>query len=133
MNSFAANTTGGIITVILGGTNVPVPSNQLLNGGVTVNGANDTFTVPTTGTYLISYQLNLTAGLLVNSRILLNGASYPASVIAPIVAISNFNNTFMASLTAGTTVTLQLFGLVGVATLLTGSAGAALTIVHVSN
>ncbi|MCY9662772.1 hypothetical protein M5X18_32830, partial [Paenibacillus anseongense] len=132
INSFAANTAGSVIAVVLGGTNVPLPNNQLLNGGITVNGLNDTFTVPSNGDYMISYQVNVTTALLVSTRLLINGTPSTPSIISPVVSISEFNNLVILNLTAGSTITLQLFGLLGAATLLSGAAGAALTIIKVS-
>ncbi len=44
---FAANTSGSVIAVVLGGTPVPLPDAQSLGANVTVNGANNTFTVAT--------------------------------------------------------------------------------------
>lgn len=72
-SSYAANTTGASIAVVLLGTLVPLPSDQNIGSGISVNGSNDTFTVSTAGRYYISYQLNLTAGLLLGSRLLING------------------------------------------------------------
>ncbi len=131
-SAFAANTTGGIIAVVLGGTNVPLPSSQNLGTGITVNGANDVFTVATAGRYFISYQVNTTAALLVSTRLLINGVANTASTVAPVLSLSTFNNDVVVTLTAGSTITLQLFGLLGAATLLSGSAGAALTIIRLS-
>ena len=132
INSFAANTGGGIIAVVLGGTNVPLPNNQILNGGITVNGANDTFTVPSSGSYMISYQANLTEALLVSTQLLINGTPSTPSIVAPVISISEFNNMVILTLTSGSTITLQFFGLLGTATLISGAAGAALTIVKLS-
>lgn len=132
INGFGANTSGSIIAVVGGGTNITLPNNQILNGGVTVNGANDTFTVPSAGSYLLAYQINLSAALLVSSRLLLNGAAYTPSVVNPLISVSSFNNSVIANLSAGTTITLQLFGLIGAATLLGGGAGATLTIVRLN-
>ncbi|WP_371262887.1 hypothetical protein [Paenibacillus sp. OV219] len=130
--SFAANTGGGVIAVLLGGTNVPLPNNQVLNGGITVNGANDTFTIPSAGSYMISYQANLTAALLLSTRLLINGTPSTPSIVAPVLSLSEFNNMVILSLSAGSTITLQFFGLLGAATLISGAAGAALTIVKLS-
>ncbi len=44
---FANNTLGDPITVILGGTNIPLSNNQSL-GNFTVNASNDIFTIPVT-------------------------------------------------------------------------------------
>ena len=71
---YASNTVGNTILVVLGGTNVPLPNNQSL-GGFTVNGANNTFTVPATGRYYLTYQISTTVSLLAGSRLILNGTT----------------------------------------------------------
>ncbi|OAB77715.1 BclA C-terminal domain-containing protein, partial [Paenibacillus crassostreae] len=131
VNAFAANTSGAIIAVLLGGTDIPLPDDHILNG-ITINGASTIITIPTAGTYMISYQINLTAALAVNSQLLINGVALTPSIVNPVLSLSSFNNTVITVLGAGTTVQLQLFGLLGAATLLGGGAGAALTIVQVS-
>lgn len=130
INAFSANTSGAVIAVVLGGTNIALPNNQVLNG-ITVGGGNTTFTVPSAGNYLISYSINTTAALLVSSCLVINSSPFTPSIITPALSLSSFNNTVIAPLTAGSTITLQLFGLLGAATLITG-AGATLTIVRVS-
>lgn len=130
INAFSANTSGAVIAVVLGGTNIALPNNQVLNG-ITVGGGNTTFTVPSAGNYLISYSINTTDALLVSSCLVINSSPFTPSIITPALSLSSFNNTVIAPLTAGSTITLQLFGLLGAATLLTG-AGATLTIVRVN-
>ncbi|WP_456364929.1 BclA C-terminal domain-containing protein [Priestia aryabhattai] len=129
---FAGNTTGSTIAVLLGGTSIPLPSNQDLDS-FTVNGTNTTFTVPANGRYYITYQINPTATLLAGSRLILNGTTpIPGSIITPALAVSSYNNDVI-SLAAGNTVTLQLFGLVATVVLTGGgSSGAALTIIRLS-
>jgi hypothetical protein len=130
---FAGNTVGSTILVVLGGTSVPLPSNQNLDS-FTVNGTNTTFTVPATGRYYITYQINTTAALLAGSRLNLNGTTpIPGSTISPAVAASSYNNDVIVSLTVGDTITLQLFGLLATVVLTGGgSTGAALTIIRLS-
>ncbi|MGG4226989.1 BclA C-terminal domain-containing protein, partial [Bacillus paramycoides] len=130
---FAANTEVSTIVVVIGGTNIPLPDDQSLDG-FTANVANDTFTVPATGRYYITYQINTTAALLVSSRLLLNGTTtIPSSIVEPTISTASYNNDVIVSLTAGNTITLQLFGLVATAVFLGGgSTGAALTIIRVS-
>ncbi|MGG0519212.1 hypothetical protein ABE071_11365 [Priestia aryabhattai] len=130
---FAGNTTGSTIGVLVGGTNIPLPSNQDLDS-FTANGTNTTFTVPATGRYYITYQINPTATVLVGSRLVLNDTTpIPGSIITPALAISSYNNDLIVSLSIGNTITLQLFGL-ATAVILTGggSSGAALTIIRLS-
>ncbi|MFS0781698.1 BclA C-terminal domain-containing protein [Bacillus sp. 1P06AnD] len=128
---YAANTTGGLIAVILGGTNIPLPSSQSLGAGVSINGANNTFTIANSGRYLISYNIYTTLSLLVSSRIVINGTANVASIVAPTVtALASYSNNIVTNITAGSTLSLQLFGLLGTATLLGGGTGANLTIIR---
>ncbi|OBY76559.1 hypothetical protein BBG47_26350, partial [Paenibacillus sp. KS1] len=131
-SAFAANTTGATIAVILGGTLVPLPSAQNIGPGITINGTNDTFTVSTAGRYYITYQVNLTAGLLLGSRLIINGAANVASTITPVLTLSSFNSDVIVTLAANSTISLQLFGLLGTATLINNGAGAAVTIIRLS-
>jgi hypothetical protein len=124
----AANTDSAIIAVVLGGTAVPLPDNQNLNT-FTVNGASTAFTVPATGEYMISYAVATTLSLLLSSRILQNGTPIAASVVSPTVGVTELSTTFIVPLTAGDTLTLQLFGLLGAATL-QGGASTYMTVVR---
>ncbi len=126
-SGFAANTSGSVIAVLLGGTDVALPNAQNLGTGITVNGANSIFTVANAGRYRISYNINLTAGLLLSTRILVNGTEVTAMTNSPVLSLSNFRAEGIVTLTAGSTVQLQMFGLLGAATLSSGQ-GAALTI-----
>ncbi|WP_426616706.1 BclA C-terminal domain-containing protein [Bacillus velezensis] len=131
-SGYASNTGGGVVAVIVGGTTISLPNEQNLSADITVNAANTVFTVTPAGRYYISYHINLTAGLLVSSRILINGTPPASSIIAPVASLANFNNSFIVTLPAGSTIQLQLFGLLGAATLLGGSVGAALNIIRLS-
>ncbi|KUP42910.1 hypothetical protein AVR63_03545 [Bacillus velezensis] len=131
-SGYASNTGGGVVAVIVGGTTISLPNEQNLSADITANAANTIFTVAPAGRYYISYHINLTAGLLVSSRILINGTPPASSIIAPVASLANFNNSFIVTLPAGSTIQLQLFGLLGAATLLGGSTGAALNIIRLS-
>lgn len=113
---FAANTSGSTIAVVLGGTDIPLPNSQNLNG-VTVNGSNTVFTVTNAGTYRIDYTAQTTANLLLSSRILINGSANSASNISPTVSTSKFQASTVVTLSAGATVELQFYGLIGAAVL----------------
>jgi hypothetical protein len=128
---FAANTSGSVIAVLLGGTSVPLPDAQNLAAGITVNGANTVFTVANAGRYRLWYKVNLTASLLVSSRLMINGVANTATTFTPVLAASGLEAEAVVTLTAGATVSLQLFGLLGAAVLLNNSQGAALTIQRV--
>jgi hypothetical protein len=130
---FATNTVGSTVASVTTGTNVPLPNNQSLSS-FTVNGANDTFTVPVSGRYLISYHINTTAAINVGTRLILNGGTAIAATILGASGNKNaFSNNSILSLTAGNTITLQLFDFNGNVTLLGGGAtGASLAIVRIT-
>lgn len=130
--SFAANTSGAIIAVILSGTLINLPNAQVLSADITVNGANTIFTVNTAGLYRISYNINTTTSLLLGSRLIINGSANTVSTLPTNIARSNFSNEIDINLGVGATVSLQLFGLLGAATLLGGSEGASLMIVRIN-
>ncbi|PWA07595.1 hypothetical protein DCC39_16515 [Pueribacillus theae] len=109
--SSASNSTGSMIHVLLGGTPIPLPNNQDLNG-VTVTGANTIFTVQHAGQYELSYDIHLTAAMLVSSRIIVNGASVSSTVDSPSISKSDFNGSATVSLAAGDKINLQLYGLI---------------------
>lgn len=128
---FAANTSGAVIAVVLGGTPVPLPQSQSLGANITANGANTVFTVAAAGRYRIAYRANLTAALLLSTRISINGAPNTALTLTPALSVSQFAAEAVVTLTAGSTVSLEFFGLLGAAVLLNGSQGAGLTIQRV--
>ena len=110
---------------------MPLPNSQNLSADITVNGANTIFTVAPAGRYYISYQVNMTAGLALGSRIMVNStANLPSTVNSGLVATA-YNNSIIVTLTANSTISLQLFGLVGTAALASG-AGATLSIIRLS-
>lgn len=130
--AFANNTSGTAISVLLGGTNVPLPNNQNIGPGITVSGGNTVFTVANSGNYYISYSINITASLLVSSRITINGAPLAGTINSPALATTSFSATIITTLAAGDAISLQLFGLLAVATLSTTTPGAVLTIIRLS-
>ncbi|MCC2350430.1 BclA C-terminal domain-containing protein, partial [Bacillus pacificus] len=130
--AFANNTSGSAISVLLGGTNVPLPNNQNIGPGITVSGGNTVFTVANAGNYYISYTINITASLLVSSRITINGAPLAGTINSPALATTSFSATIITTLAAGDAISLQLFGLLAVATLSTTTPGAVLTIIRLS-
>ncbi|MDR4455482.1 BclA C-terminal domain-containing protein [Bacillus tropicus] len=130
--AFANNTSGTAISVLLGGTNVPLPNNQNIGPSITVSGGNTVFTVANAGNYYIAYTINITASLLVSSRITINGAQLAGTVNAPALATTSFSATIITTLAAGDAISLQLFGLLAVATLSTTTPGAVLTIIRLS-
>jgi hypothetical protein len=131
---FAANTTGALITVLVAGTNIALPNSQLLSPDITVNGANNVFTVNTFGRYRVSYHINTTAALLLGSRLMINGSPNAASIIDPVISLSNFAAEIELDLPTAATVSLQMFAplFVGAATLLSNACGASLMIIRLS-
>jgi len=130
--AFANNTSGTAISVLLGGTNVPLPNNQNIGPGITVSGGNTVFTAANAGNYYISYTINITASLLVSSRITINGAPLAGTINSPALATTSFSATIITTLAAGSAISLQLFGVLAVATLSTTTPGAVLTIIRLS-
>lgn len=126
-----AYASGNLLTATIGGTPVPLASGQILPGGITIDGTNTTFTVAEAGRYRISYAVNITATLLLRTRIMINGTANTASTVAPILSLSNFSNEIIIDLTAGSTVQLQLVGAALNLTLATG-AGATMMITRLS-
>lgn len=128
---FAANTQGSSILVALGGTPIALPNAQLLSPDITVNAGNTVFTVVTPGTYQISYHVNTTVGLLMGTRLVINGANSTPSTINPVISTSSFENQIKVTLPANSTISLQMFtSIVGTAILAGGGAGASLTIIR---
>lgn len=72
------------------------------------------------------------------TRLMINGKADPASVIAPSIAVpptvlkSHFSAEIIVDLTAGSTVSLQMFGPLANITLLPGSGGANLSVIRLS-
>ena len=114
------------------GIPVPLPDSQVLPAGITVNGANTVFTVNTPGRYRLAYTLNTSTALASGTRLLINNTPNQASTVAPSLSLSHFSNEIIVDLSAGDTITLQMYGLLGSATLLPGSAGASLSITRLS-
>lgn len=126
----ALNTSSSTINVVVGGTPVPLPDNQILDS-FTVDVANEIFTVPETGTYMISYQAATTAALLISTQILLNGSPLDGSTVTPSLPTTLFTASLFATLTAGDTLQLEMFGLLDTAVLRSGN-GAFLEVIRLS-
>lgn len=120
------NDQGPIVVVLLGGTTLPLPNNQVLSG-MTVSGGNTTVTIPSAGDYRMSYCIRVTAATLASARLLVNGSSAGPTVYSPSTSQSVLCRSAIVTVTAGSTVNLQLFGLIAAVTLET-SGGAELLI-----
>jgi hypothetical protein len=126
---YAGNDTSPVIAVVLGGTFVPLPNNQNMSGGFTVDGSNTVFTVPVTGTYLVSYDVRVQSNVLMSTALYVNGAAAAPSIVSPVTASDYFHVQTVVSLTAGDQTALTLFGLLGAVTL-NGTNGASLSLVQ---
>lgn len=111
-----SNDSGSVIAVVLGGTNVPLPNSQVLSG-FTVDGSNTTVTASTPGTYRVSYCVRLTTSLLASARVVINGSQSNPLTISPSASRDTFCRSAILAISAGSTFQLQLFGLLGAATL----------------
>mgnify|MGYP002230084820 FL=1 len=69
--------------------------------GFTADAANTEFAVAQTGTYLISYDIKMTSGLPMSSRVTLNGAPITNSINTSSTSTNEYSVTFMQPLTAG--------------------------------
>ncbi|MFA7064083.1 MAG: collagen-like protein, partial [Bacilli bacterium] len=134
-NSMSAqNTEEATITVTIAGTNIDLPNNQNLDA-FTVDGTNTIFTVPETGKYFISYQINVKDELFTETGVTVNGIVLPSSVISPDVGvgvgITNYNASTIATLDVGYEIALEFFGVADTAEL-QGGVGAALNIIRLA-
>jgi len=132
-NAYAASTKGAAFTVLMSGTNVALPDAQTLSPDITVNEANDTFTVAEAGRYRVSYNINSVTPLTLGARLMVDCTEIEASNVMPQTApLSRLSNDFLVDLAAGAKVSLQVYGYAGLVTLLPNSIGASLSIVRLS-
>lgn len=131
---FAANTAGGLISVLVAGTSISFPSVQLLSPDITLTSDNTLFTVNTAGVYRISYHVNTTATVLLGTRLVVNGGVIVQSRVPPALSLSQFYNEVEVGLTASSTIQLQMYAplIIGAATLLGNSLGASMMIIRLS-
>ena len=93
----------------MSGTNVALPDAQTLSPDITVNGANDTFTVAEAGRYRVSYNINSVTPLTLGARLMVDGTEIEASNVMPQTApLSRLSNDFLVDLAAGAKVSLQV-------------------------
>ncbi|GGI11961.1 BclA C-terminal domain-containing protein [Gottfriedia solisilvae] len=117
----------GVIAVLNEGTDVTFSSFQNIGEEITINEANDRLTIEHPGNYFIIYSVNTTTETTLSTRLLVNRRPVDATTITPVISRTQYNNQIILPLETGDTISLQLFGIVGLATLATG-AGATLTI-----
>ena len=132
-NAYAASTKCAAFTVLMAGTNVALPDAQTLSPDITVNGANDTFTVAEAGRYRVSYNINSVTPLTLGVRLMVDGAEIAGSNVMPqTTPLSRLANDILVDLPAGAKVSLQVYGYAGLVTLLPNSIGASLSMVRLS-
>ena len=115
-----------------GATLIPLPDNQNLSG-VSVNGNDTVFTVSQAGTYNISYNVSLaTASVLAETNLDINGADYGPSQRTTVINVGDTSFNGLVTLNAGSTVSLEISGVVVGLNLGSGSA-ANISVVRISN
>ena len=126
----ALNTSASTLSVTTDGTDIPLPVQPYMDG-FTADAANTEFAVAQTGTYLISYDIKMTSGLPMSSKITLNGTPITNSINTSSTSSNEYSVTFMQPLTAGDILALQLYGVNGPVSLQVGT-GASLNIVKIA-
>ena len=126
----ALNTSASTLSVTTDGTDIPLPVQPYMDG-FTANAANTEFAVAQTGTYLISYDIKMTSGLPMSSKITLNGTPITNSINTSSTSSNEYSVTFMQPLTADDILALQLYGVNGPVSLQAGT-GTSLNIVKIA-
>jgi hypothetical protein len=90
------------------------------------------FTVSSAGGYRVKYSIKLRDPLLASARVMVNGSPSNALVDSPSQSTSRLDGESILILTPGTTLSIQLYGLLGAAILQQG-AGASLIVEKLSN
>ena len=126
----ALNTSASTLSVTTDVTDIPLPVQPYMDG-FTADATNTEFAVAQTGTYLISYDIKMTSGLSMSSRITLNGTPITNSINTSSTSSNEYSVTFMQPLTADDILALQLYGVNGPVSLQAGT-GASLNIVKIA-
>lgn len=126
----ALNTSASTLSVTTDVTDIPLPVQPYMDG-FTADAANTEFAVAQTGTYLISYDIKMTSGLPISSKITLNGTPITNSINTSSTSSNEYSVTFMQPLTAGDILALQLYGVNGPVSLQAGT-GASLNVVKIA-
>lgn len=123
---FFSNDTGPTVVVLLGGTSIPIDTeNAALN---VQSGA----IVADSGLYQLSYCLRLSSTILMGTRLVINGSPLSSSTIAPSLSRDTFCRTTATTLNAGDVVGLQAYGTIAVATLLS-LGGAEISLIKIAD
>ncbi|MGI6160511.1 MAG: BclA C-terminal domain-containing protein [Christensenellales bacterium] len=133
-SAFFANTTGGVLTILLGTAPIPFPDVQNdAPPNITIETTNyEVITIQEAGRYYITYQINFTAAVVVTSRLLINDVEYNPGTLASLVGLSQYNVDVIVDLNAGTTIGVEVETLLGVLTLLSDGVGAAINIIRLA-
>jgi hypothetical protein len=125
----ARNTSGLLTLNLLGATPIPLPDNQNLDG-FTASSGSTTFTVPETGKYLITYDVNSTVGVAMTTQVSQNGTPISGSVVSSLLGLINYSATTFADLSAGDTIRLELQSLLNLG--LAAGDAASLTLIRIA-
>ena len=137
-SAYLASISGQTISVLADGAVIPMSEVMRKSPDIKSTPTGTQLTVNTPGRYLISYNVNTSVPSNAGTRLMINGKADPASVIAPSIAVpptvlkSHFSAEIIVDLTAGSTVSLQMFGPLANITLLPGSGGANLSVIRLS-
>ena len=137
-SAYLASISGQTISVLADGAVIPMSEVMRKSLDIKSTPTGTQLTVNTPGRYLISYNVNTSVPSNAGTRLMINGKADPASVIAPSIAVSptvlksHFSAEIIVDLTAGSTVSLQMFGPLANITLLPGSGGANLSVIRLS-
>jgi hypothetical protein len=115
---------------VVGGADVPFSNNGPLSG-VTHTASTTTFTVPSAGTYSVSYRVNITVGVGSAIAIAVNGTVDASTTISSLVAVGQISGDALLTLAAGDVVTLRNNSAVPLTLNLAPGVGAQLVILRV--
>ena len=130
-SAYAANTQGTSLPLTLDGLRMPLPDNRLLSPGITINDANDTFTVKEAGRYKISYAVHITEALFTGTYLMIESTSTNYEALPLRESWTSFAGEILLDLEAGDDVSLWVYG-VSTVTLLPQSVGAFVSMVRLS-
>ena len=136
--AYLTSTGGQTVSVLKDGAAISMSDIVRNSPDISISNGKD-ITVNTPGRYLISYNVNTSLPSNAGTRLMINGMANPASVIAPSTAApstavlkSHFSAEIIVDLTAKSTVSLQMFGVLANIILMPDSGGANLAIVRLS-
>ena len=137
VSAYAANTRGSSISPSPQGEFIGLSEEQVLSPDIVMDNGNTVFLLDKAGVYRISYRVTLLSAQPVGTRLVVDGGY--EGIVAPSLAISQFENTVTMALPERCTVALQVYSLtsglpiVGNVQLVGGAAGASVLIVRLSD